>query len=57
MQELKLDEILQSVLHKAALLSFVSKLIDVYAESDFDVVTTNLRFHKIDFFWRDALGP
>ena len=48
MHELKLEEIPLSAPHKAALLSLVTKLIDVFAESDSDVGTTDLVFHEID---------
>ena len=47
-RELKLDDILDSAPHKSALYSRVAQFIDVFAESDSDVGTTNLVFHEID---------
>ena len=48
LHELKIDALPENTPHKQQLLSMVSKYLDVFAESDADVGTTNLTFHEID---------
>ena len=45
---LHVDALPDSTFHKRPLISLVCKYIDVFAESDLDVGTTNLTFHEID---------
>ena len=48
LHELKIDVLPENTPHKQQLLLIVSKYLDVFAESDADVGTTNLTFHQID---------
>ena len=48
LRELHVDALPDSTPHKRPLTSLVCKYIDVFAEDDSDVGTTNITFHKID---------
>ena len=48
LRELHVDALPDSTPHKRPLTSLVCKYINVVAESDSDVGTTNLTFHEID---------
>ena len=46
--ELKVDSLDDSVPHKQQLVSLISNYLDIFAENDFDVDSTNLTVHEID---------
>ena len=48
LHELKIDSLLDTASHKQQLLSLVAKYLDIFAECDSDVGTTNLTFHEIE---------
>ena len=48
LRELHVDTLPDSTPHKRPLISLMCKYIDVFAENDSDVGTTNLTFHEID---------
>ena len=48
LHELKIDSLLDTAPHKQQLLSRVAKYLDIFAECDSDVGTTNLTFHEIE---------
>ena len=48
LREFHIDTLFDSTPHKRPLISLVCKYIDVFAENDSDVGTTNLTFHEID---------
>ena len=48
LHELKIDSLSDTAPHKQQLLSLVAKNLDIFAECDSDVGTTNLTFHEID---------
>ena len=48
LHEFKIDALPENTPHKQQFLSMVSKYLDVFAESDAEVGTTNLTFHDID---------
>ena len=48
LHELKIDSLSDTAPHKQQLLSLVAKYLDIFAECDSDIGTTNLTFHKID---------
>ena len=48
LHELKIDSVLDTAPHKQQLLSLVAKYLDIFAECDLDIGTTNLTFDEID---------
>ena len=48
LHELKIDSLSVTALHKQQLLLVVAKYLDIFAECDSDVGTTNLTFYDID---------
>ena len=48
LHDLKIDSLFDTAPHKQQLLSLVAKYLEIYAECDSDVGTTNLTFHEID---------
>ena len=48
LRELKFDEILNDASHKPELRTLIEEFLDVFAEADNDVGTTDLVFHEID---------
>ena len=48
LHELKVDSLPDTAPHKQQLLALVAAYLDVFAECDSDVGTTNLAFHEID---------
>ena len=48
LHELKIDSLSKTAPHKQQLLSLVAKYLDIFAECDSDVGTTNLTFYEID---------
>ena len=48
LHELKIDLLPDTVPHKKQLLSLVAKYLDIFAECDSNVGTTNLTLHEID---------
>ena len=48
LRELQVDALPDSTPYKRSLVSLVYKYLDIFAESDADVGTTNLAFHEID---------
>lgn len=48
LHKLQIDALPDSTPHKQQLLSIVSKYLDVFAESNLNVKTTNLTIQKID---------
>ena len=48
LHELKIDSLSDTAPHKLQSLSLMAKYLDIFAECDSDVGTTNLTFHEID---------
>ena len=48
LSELKVDTLDDSVPQKQQLVSLISNYLDIFAENDFDLGSTNLIFHEID---------